>query len=502
MNGVLTFTQWTRSTRLNENVKAAKSFLIKRYAKKNKIEEITPEVEQKALAVDQHAYNKIREILKGNDGYVYAFVKFHFDHFATYSDLEELYATIKSNAGSLNLLPMSIEEYSNQESINGVNPFESLQDEFRKINSRRAYKWVIDGVNGTLRRAIKQSFDINQLDRLYAAAKLIDDADEKAGLLPNAETSNRRTLLIATKRYSNPIEYLGYVESSADGVSDTDISEKINAIRLIQPQAGILYYGNKRLVMSVRTETAQKELCKNVSLWCINNNKWSDYAGKHPDALQINIYDFNYQPTDNMFTTGTTIDENNRVYSSSNKSNDRIIKSSNPREHFSALGYPEDLVNAIMLNIPQEKKIKNIVTTLGIDATDPSDLLITLVKSTYNLNLDTEPEIQNIIIGIIKNKLSNKLSREEVIRLYMKFGVLSTFSARILNSVLPNLTDEERTKLLEVTDKILNDPRVGFRAILSRSGRGEYPQLAKVLDSEEQIKDIIASGEAMTSDGF
>ena len=77
MNGVLSFAQWAKSSSINENVKDAKSYLIKRYADQHRIEEITPEVEQKAI--DNKAYNQIRELLKGNDGYVYAFVKFHFE---------------------------------------------------------------------------------------------------------------------------------------------------------------------------------------------------------------------------------------------------------------------------------------------------------------------------------------------------------------------------------------------------------------------------------------
>ena len=43
MNGVLTFSQWAKSSALNENIQAAKSFLIKRYVAKHRLEEVTPE---------------------------------------------------------------------------------------------------------------------------------------------------------------------------------------------------------------------------------------------------------------------------------------------------------------------------------------------------------------------------------------------------------------------------------------------------------------------------
>ena len=108
MNGILNFSQWSNTGELNENIKAAKRELVKRYAEKNRIEEITPEIEKKAT--DNKSYNRIREIVKGNDGYVYAFLLFYLDHEASFNDLEELYSKIKDNAGSLNSLPMTIEE--------------------------------------------------------------------------------------------------------------------------------------------------------------------------------------------------------------------------------------------------------------------------------------------------------------------------------------------------------------------------------------------------------
>ena len=155
-----------------------------------------------------------------------------------------------------------------------------------------------------------------------------------------------------------------------------------------------------------------------------------------------------------------------------------------------------------MSSMETEYTIKNIVADLGIDTSKPADLLSMLVKSTYKINLDVEENIRNIIVGIIRDQLSTKLSKSEVMELYMKFGVLSTFSAKILNVLVPNMTDEEKKKLLDNNDRMINDPGRGLKAILARMGRGAYPQLAKAVDTEEEIKDIISSGESITSVGF
>jgi hypothetical protein len=501
MNGILNFSQWSNTGELNENVKAAKSFLIKRYAEKNKIEEITPEVEQKA--VNNKAYDKIREVLRGNDGYVYAFVKFHFDHGATVRDLEELYTKIKENAGSLNTLPMTIEEYSKEELVNGVNPFEALMDQFNNIEERRKYRWIIDKVNGDLRRSIK-SMSPEMMDRLYKAAKLIDEADAEAGDFTDPETgrvtNNRISLLVKSNAFKDGATYLKWVEEMAEGVSNSELSGKVNALRALQPEAGILYNKGGYLAMSVRTEHAQKELCS-VANWCINRGSWGSYGGQ-TNSLQFNIFNFNLPVTNPLHIVGTTITANGKVSTAHDKNDAHVLKDQDPYRHFIALGYPQDLANALVNSIETETMIKSIVTGLGINTSNPSELLASLVKSTYKIDLDVEENIRNIIVGIIRDQLSTKLSREAVLELYMKFGVLSTFSARIMNILLPSLTDDEKTKLLDNNDKLINDPGRGLRAILARTGRGAYPQLAKAIDSEEQIKDIIASGESITSEGF
>jgi hypothetical protein len=501
MNGILNFSQWSNTGELNENIKAAKRELVKRYAEKNRIEEITPEIERKAT--DNKAYNRIREIVKGNDGYVYAFLLFYLDHEIEFNDLEELYSKIKDNAGSLNSLPMTIEEYSKEKTVNGVNPFEALMDQFNNIEERRKYRWIIDKVNGDLRRSIKMMSPEN-IDRLYKAAKLIDEADLEAGDFTDPETgkvtNNRISLLVKSNAFKEGLTYLKWVEEMANGVSNSEVSTKVNALRSLQPEAGIIYNKDGYLAMSIRTENAQKELCS-VANWCINRGSWGSYGGKS-GSLQINIFNFNFPVTNPLHITGTTIYANGTVQTAHDKNDDLIQKSNDPAKHFELLGYPKDLVNTVMTSLDTEYMIKNIVTGLGIDTANPSDLLASLVKSTYKINLDVEENIRNIIIGIVRDQLSKKLSKDAVMDLYMKFGVLSTFSAKILNVLLPNLSDEEKKKVLDNNDRIINDPGRGLRSILARVGRGAYPQLAAAIDSEEKIKDIIASGESITSEGF
>lgn len=496
MNGVLNFSQWAKSSSINENVKAAKSYLIKKYVDLNRIEEITPDVEQAALS--SRAYKNIRELLKGNDGYVYAFVKFNLDHNVSLTDLTDLYTKIKENAGSLNALPMSIEEYSKQETVNGVNPFEALMDQFHNIEQRRKHKWIIDKVNGDLRRSIKQ-LSSEELDRLFKAAQLIDKADEEAGEFKDPTTgqitNNRISLLKKSNAFKEADKYLVWVEEMAEGVSNSDVASKVNVLRSLQPEAGIIYNRGGYLALSIRTEHAQKELCS-VASWCINRGSWGSYGGQS-NAIQINIFNFNEPVTRPMHIVGTTI-TNGRVSTAHDKNDAYVQKSSDPAEHFTLLGYPQEIVKKIVDSLPTEQTIKKIVTGLGIDTSKPTELLLSLVKSTYKINLDVETEIRNVIIGIVRDQLTKKLSRSEILDFYLKFGTLSTFSARILNILIPDLTDQEKSMILDRLDDIINRPEKGIRAIINHNGRSAHPQLTRIVDDEEKIKTLVTSGESIS----
>jgi hypothetical protein len=118
-----------------------------------------------------------------------------------------------------------------------------------------------------------------------------------------------------------------------------------------------------------------------------------------------------------------------------------------------------------------------------------------LVKSSYDVDLDVAQNVQDVVISIIKDQLSKKLSRSAILELFYKYGVLSTFSARILNILIPDLTDSERTELLNANDKIFND----MRSIIRLNGPKLFPKIVDRLNHEEQIKNIINSGESITN---
>lgn len=494
MSNVLSFSNWSKTDQLNENIQAAKSFLLKRNADRLGIEvsEIPAEDQQKIL--NNPEYKAILELLKSNHGYVYPFVKFRFEHGASMDQLRELYQKIKDNAGVLSTLPMTIEEYSNQSLINNVPSIEALIDEFENIEVRRKHKWIIDKVNGDLRRSIK-TLPLSQIDRLYKAAAIIDKADAEAGDFEDPETgkttNNRISLLSKTNAFTDASKYIDWVEEYAQGVANSDVKAKIDELRNLEPEAGVVYNRGGYLVLSIRTERAQKALCS-LGAWCINRNMWSSYGGKS-NALQINIFNFNKPLTDIMHLTGTTITDD-RVTNAHDKDNTNIVKSSNIKDHFLGLGYPSDLVDRIVSSISQEHAIKKLVTGLGIDTSDSKKLLASLIQTSYKLDAEPNDSIKNIIIKLVKDNLTNKLSEEQIIETYGKYGILSVTSARLANLLIPNMSPQNKDKLIEANDKIFDS----LKSILLRVGNDYNTSLTSAILNEEKIKEILISGDTIS----
>ena len=494
MSTLLSFSNWSNPIHLNENIQAAKAFLLKKAADTRGLGVSDLPVEDQQKILNNPDYKSILELLKSNHGYVFPFVKFRFEHGAELSQLRELYQKIKDNAGLLSSLPMTIEEYSNQSLINNVPSIEALIDEFENIEVRRKHKWIIDKVNGDLRRSIK-ALSLGQIDRLYKAASLIDKADAEAGDFQDPETgrttNNRLSLLSKTNAFKDASKYIDWVEEYAQGVANSDIRAKIDELSALEPEAGVVYNHGGYLVLSIRTERAQKALCS-LGTWCINRNLWSSYGGKS-NAIQINIFNFNKPITDVMHLTGTTITDD-LVTNAHDKDNKDIRKSSNIKDHFLGLGYSSELVNRIVSSVSQEHAIKKLVTGLGIDTSDSKKLLSTLIQTSYKLDAEPNDSIKNIIIKLVKDNLSSKLSEEQIIETYGKHGILSETSARLVNLLIPNMSSQTKDKLISVNDKIFDS----LKSILLRVGNDYNTSLTLAVTNEEKIKEILISGDTIS----
>lgn len=472
MGIVESFNNWIISDKhLTENVQAAKQYMLKRFAKSKKIEvsAITPEDQAKIFANED--YKKVLELVQVNPGFTSMFVKFMFDHNISIEELGQLLGEIKANDKFLAELSMPIIEFPNQAEINGVPPFEALMDEFNQIETRRKAKWIINELPGDLRRAARE-LPKEDLQRLYNAATIMN----------NLGPVVKRRLMSKSKAFDNPMDFVQYTENYAKGYLNSDIQSKIDKLEDLEPEGSVIYADERYLMLSVRTEKAQKALCS-IGNWCINRGSFNnrDYGG---GAVQINTFDFSLPPTDPNHLIGTTISYEGNVTYSSDINNKSVRRSDDIATHFLQFGYPDKLINTLIRVFPMESAIKKLITELSMDKKQPIEILEFVIKSSYQSTSKNDIR-DNTIVDIITTRMSDQ--GQEILDIYMKYGIMSILSAKLFNSLLGKTIDQEtKSAIMEKTQKIF-----GMLRSIQSNPKIFKPNMENSLKAEPEILALI-----------
>jgi hypothetical protein len=450
--------------KLDESTKAAKEYMFQRAAKKMRKDpaELTPEERDSVLADPQ--YLQIVDLAKAFPNYLTALLKFGLEQNASIEDLKDLLQTLQDKKQLLSQLGRSpqdvLDEYSNREPKNGVLGFEQLTDAIRTIERMKESKWFIDAMPRQIRDQFRALSPEEQQPFITAAVQLKDLGEEAI-----------KRFFGKIKAFADkPISEVGeYISRYLKGFSNLDLQKKITDIENLEPEAGIIYSDDQYLVMSVRTEQAQKDLCA-VANWCINRGSFSSYAN---DAVQLNIFNFGTDASDPLFLTGTTVYYTGKVRTAHDINDAMIKKSDDPAEHFRKLGYPAEVVNAIVRELPREMMVKKVVYDLQLDKRKPIEVLFNIIKQSYSIDPDTNPESLEIVLDIVRSRIKENLTKAEVIKMYTESGVLSKFSAMLVKELLSDATPEEMKQIVDSTLKVFatvnqiakEDPTLLFPAV-------------------------------------
>jgi hypothetical protein len=493
MDQVLSFTQWNSTLSINENIKDAKKFLIKneiaRLNQAGENPEITPDFEKEILSKNS-GFQEILQLLSGNPGYVFSFVKFMENGRATIEDLRTLYGYIREYAGSLNQLSMSIDAYSNQKATGEVRPIDALLAEFNMFKLKRKHGWAIEKVNSTLRNNIKSQFSPAEMEKLLTAAAEIDSADEELGPFVDPQTgeqsTHRKSILSQTNAFEDPTKYLRRLEEYAKGLSSNEVTEKISEIKKMGPQASILYAKENYVVVSVRTEDAQVETCS-LGRWCINRRQgyWRSHGGQ-TEAIQVNIFNYNLPNTDLFHIVGTTI-TNGRITASHDKENNSVIKSTDPENHFAGLKYPENLVKSIVPLFGPELEMKKLVTGAGIAGTSPRKVLDSVLLASHAVNRSSIGDSEESLLSIIREHVVPTIPAEDVVDTFSKRGITSIPMANIFNLFEGRLSEEQRSTVINKTEEIF----MKLANILNQVGYDYNPMATQIVNDKLKIKESL-----------
>lgn len=478
MKSFKTLSALAKNQPVYENISAAKAFMMKAYADAKRIRtvnELTPE--QKAEALENPDYKAIIQMIGNDHGFAYAFVKFRFTHKASLDDIKQLYDKLKADPNIKQQLPMPIDNYANSEKVNGVNSFEALNDAIHAVERKRTAKWIIDELPGDLRRAVRAAGN-EVIQKLLNIAVSLNDQGEEV-----------KQRLLAKSRAFNDVEtFVEFAENYAKGYSNSDITSKMELIEELEPEAGILYADDRFLMLSARTEKAQKDLCS-VANWCINRGSFNNasYGG---GAIQINTFDFGRASTDPLHLLGTTISYDGRVTYSHDINDHSVVKSSDPAEHFRQHGYPEAMIRVLMKTLPVEAVIKKVVTSLQLDSKKPLQIFEEIVKSSYQINTEDNDAATKVIMSILMERIAPLITKEEIFEKYMKLGVLSTFSAKLFNTLLKDI---EPAKKEAVIDKNVETYEF-LTKMAAKAASANNAVLARVLASKDEIFQILNQG--------
>jgi hypothetical protein len=448
---------------LSENIAAAKSFMQREYAKKKKIDpkDLTPEEREQAL--DNRGYKEILKLIGDKHGYASAFVKFHFEQGVPINlpgradgdgeirDLASLFNLMITKKHVVSRIPMNIDQYAASDEINGVSGFEALTDAIRTIERADGAKWFTDRLPKKSRDGFR-SMSPEDKNRVINAAYALEDLGK--------EVTERLLSKIKAMDSWTIDQVMDYTNNYLSGYSNLEMKKKMDEIAELEPGAGVLYFDDKYLAITVRTDKAQRALCS-IANWCINRGSFNNYAGEgsRGKGIQVNIFDYTKDPTDPYFLTGTTISNDGRVTDSHDINDRSIKKGTEPGVHFKGLGYPQDMVDDLVKGIPIEIATKKILDSLGTaNALEMIRNLIQLRKGLIagRVSDDIWGKALQISSDIIKEDSDIKVST--IIQRFKESGIVTENGLVVFKALAGDAyTREDAKAIIEMSERNFNN---------------------------------------------
>jgi hypothetical protein len=470
MRIVESFNNWLAGHSLNENIAAAKIYMQKRYAKRLRKDPNALTPEERDMALTDPVYLQILKLIKAYPGYAMPFIKFHFDHGATVQDLTSLLEIIQTKKYLIQQLTVSIDQWANAEPVNGIQGFEQLMDELRTMERAKDTKWFMEALPRTLRDQYRALDGERKKEAITLVIQLKELGESAIGrLFAKIKAMSSWTIE----------QVLEYTANYVKGFANLGLSKKVKELEELEPEAGVIYSDDQYLVMSMRTENAQKKLCA-VANWCINRGSFSSYAS---DAVQLNIFNFGTDPSDPLFLTGTTVYYNGKVRTAHDINDKHIMKSSDPTEHLTQLGYPQALVSNVVQELATEMMVKKVVYDLKLDKTKPVELLFNIIKQSYLVDPAANQDSLNIVLHIVDTRIKQNLTQDQVLKMYKDQGVLSKFSAQLVKMLLADAGGADIQAIIDATLSIFAEVNL----IAKEDPSLVFPQVRNILAQENDV---------------
>lgn len=341
--------------------KAALDFITNIYFKKYLVDKNLPEnTKQKDInpselkkiikaAKNDESYKAIIEMVGKNDGYLYAWVRFHFRDGVELTVLKELLETLTTNRQYKSQLPQNIDSYAAYEKGSVENDVRSggeiLYDDIQILIRKQKAKSWIDNLYNKHRSEYRLMVSNNitrELERVENIALGFDSlgVDDDGNFDPIKNKSLSKYFFAKSKDYDTlnvcMLAAEKYIEASSN---NKGYSAFIQNVHNLNEQVGeangitVTFDNGEIVIVDINSYYACNKLFSHSS-WCIARaeNYWNSYnrSSETDFRKQVGIMNFTVPSTNPEYTIGITFSfdtktENCKVHAAHDKSDGSMM---------------------------------------------------------------------------------------------------------------------------------------------------------------------------------
>lgn len=336
------YSQFKGFKSIHENVQLAKKYLVDR--EKGKMGDPSKDLPPEEIHRIQNNrdFIEIRDMLKDNPGYTYAFTKFFFEENVPMADLKNLYKSLREHRQFLNLLSLQpFDKYGNvvPNEKDHRGGYEILIDDIANIEIERAVRYFVSKLPNEFTVTNKNAADRGAVvpsikKEYFNAPKVIKEkirniaiAFDNFGKNPDGSVDlvKKRELqdyfFDKIQRYRNLNEVILNALNAIKSAENGEISKFLQAIQKTNIKYGemngaeVVFDENGLLIVEIKSFQANKDLNSNTS-HCIasSSGMWDSYVGSENNYnKQYYIYNFNLGNSDPNSIIGVTIEPGHKI---------------------------------------------------------------------------------------------------------------------------------------------------------------------------------------------